>query len=150
MKDFIAFVVPGEPQPKERPRFVRRGNFVTTYTPKKTAEYEKRVAKYATEAGAEPHAGVHVELIIYASFPIPKSKPKWWKLAAESGLMPKTTKPDIDNVLKIVLDALNGVAFADDAQVIITRCHKHYRENPALHVEIRYGVIPTRNSLKDG
>lgn len=52
-----------------------------------------------------------------------------------------TTKPDIDNVLKAVLDALNGVAYKDDSQVVEVRVVKHDRTRKQGD-SIRFEVEP--------
>ena len=49
------------------------------------------------------------------------------------------TTPDVDNILKIVLDGLNGVAYADDSQVVEAACRKHYDgEKEGLEVRVEY------------
>lgn len=107
----LAFVVSGKPVPKGRPRMTRSG---AVYTPIQTTRYERLVAQSARAAGASPAPGpVSVDLEI--RFPIPKSWPKKRREAADG--QPHTQRPDLDNLVKSVLDGLNGVAFADDAQV---------------------------------
>lgn len=107
----MEFVVHGKPVPKQRPRMTRYG---AVYTPAETIRFEKLVAKSAISAGARPVSGpVSVEL--ETVFPIPKSWTKARKAAAEG--QPHTQRPDLDNLVKSVLDGLNGVAFADDSQV---------------------------------
>ena len=109
----IQFEVPGEPIAKGRPRFARRGKFVTTYTPKETLNFEQMVGWCAREAGVSKLAGA-IEFSAKFYFRLPKSKHrKRVPRLAE----PKLTKPDTDNLVKIVLDGLNKIAFADDASV---------------------------------
>lgn len=103
--------IPGKPQPKQRPRLARNG---AVYTPAATQAYERLVARHAKLAGAKPVSGpVHVE--ITSMFAIPKSWSKARKAAADGQF--HVSRPDLDNLTKSVLDGLNGVAFADDAQV---------------------------------
>jgi len=137
-------VVPGEPRGKGRPRFARRGNFVSTYTPDATAEYEHKIQVCAKEAGAIAEEDCAVVIKLQAGFTIPKSKPKWWKEAVEKGVIPKVSKPDIDNIVKIVLDALNGIAFKDDSQVIAVSCEKFYSVDPMLTIHISYHDFPAK------
>lgn len=99
---------------KGRPRFSRGHAF----TPKETREKERlvgdcyRLASYK-ELGevVKAPAGVPVTVEITLYKPLPKSKPK--KITTE----PFVAKPDLDNAVKLVLDGLNGIAWADDAQV---------------------------------
>ena len=107
----LEFRVPGKPVAKQRPRMTRYG---AVYTPSETVRFEKLVARSAISAGARPLMGpVSVEL--ETVFPIPKSWTKARKAAADG--KPHTSRPDLDNLVKSVLDGLNGVAFADDSQV---------------------------------
>ena len=95
---------------KARPRVTRSGH---AYTPSETRQAEDAIrhewCRVAYGAQAMPHVPVTVEIVTERR--LPKSKAK----GIESE--PDTVKPDADNVAKLVLDALNGVAWADDAQV---------------------------------
>ena len=112
----LAFTVPGTPQGKARPRFARRGAYVATYTPDKTAAYEQEIRMaYIAEHGRAVLRGP-VTALIRAYFAVPKSLSKRARAALEGKPMPH--KPDADNLAKVVLDALNnGVAFSDDGCV---------------------------------
>lgn len=132
----MEFVVEGEPQGKARPRFSRRSG--TVYTPAKTAKYEKEIRDSFLAAGGKliPE-GSYVLVTIDAYFEIPKSYTKRKRLACERNINRPDKKPDIDNVLKVVLDALNGVAYVDDKQVIGVICRKWYsRSSGFLKVQI--------------
>lgn len=106
----VSFDVFGKVRGKGRPRFTRSGR---PYTPKATRDYERDIREAfenATGRPPEPFSGpIAVCIMTYRQ--LPKSTPK--SVYSE----PDTHKPDIDNVAKIVLDALNGVAWEDDAQV---------------------------------
>lgn len=128
----ISFTVPGDPIGKGRPRFVRATGH--TYTPPKTKEYEERVrraypgAKYADDA--------MLRLEIDAFFPVPKSKRKSEKEKMAANIIRPVKKPDADNVIKAIMDALNGAAYHDDAQIVEVRCRKWYAQNDDPRVEI--------------
>ena len=111
----IAFSVPGDPVPQPRPRVSTRGGFARAYVPKQHAvhAYRQAVAAAAREAGAGVH-GEPVEVVIDLVFGRPKSHLRKNGLAKDA---PVTPRPDLDNCAKAVLDALNGVAWEDDAQV---------------------------------
>ena len=123
MLNMTSFIVPGEPVPKARPRVTRNGR---TYTPKKTADYEKLVrASYEEQAGKYFGDGpLMCRISLY--FPIPKSygKRKTERIFDKKILY--TKKPDIDNCVKAILDALNGIAYKDDSQVISIIASKDY------------------------
>lgn len=128
------FVVPGRPIGKQRPRFARSG---VIYTPTKTHNYEKRIAA-AFSAKYPNHEPIEncIKLTITSYFPAPKStsKKRLREMEAEQFLFNK--RPDIDNVLKSVLDGLSGTAWTDDKLVTdITAC-KRYSPQPRIVVEI--------------
>ena len=126
----ICFEVPGDPQGKARPRILRNGR---AYTPKKTAEYEKAIRTAYQKAGGQltEHP---VRVMIFASFGIPKSTTKAKRARMLIGELLPTKKPDLDNIAKAVCDALNGIAYKDDAQVCSLVVEKHYKAEPSIHV----------------
>lgn len=134
----VTFMVPGNPVGKGRAKFARRGNFVTTYTPEKTATYENLVKILAQEAmiDREPIQGpVTLMLNLYVTPPTSWSKKK--QMAALSGEIRPTTKPDFSNVLKAVEDGMNGVVYLDDKQIVSISGSKRYAETPGAMVEVR-------------
>nr|DAM12768.1 MAG TPA: Endodeoxyribonuclease RusA [Caudoviricetes sp.] len=132
----MEFVVEGEPQGKARPRFSRRSG--TVYTPAKTAKYEKEIRQAFLDAGGKMiPAGSYVAVTVDAYFSIPKSYTKRKRLECEHNIKRPDKKPDIDNVVKVVLDALNKVAYEDDKQVIGVICRKWYsRSSGFLKIQI--------------
>lgn len=129
--------IPGQPQGKARARTVMQGGKAHSYTPAKTAAYEALVAgTYKTTfPGAEAATGA-VEVAIRAIYEVPKSWPRKRKAEALAGMIPVTTKPDCDNILKIVCDALNGIAWVDDKQIVFAKVRKMYGVEPRVEVEI--------------
>lgn len=130
------FVVEGKPVGKGRPRFKRMGNFVQTYTPTATADYEKLVRLiFQNAGGAITDKPVRVE--ITAFFAPPKSARKKDKIEMLANRILPEKKPDCDNIAKIVLDALNKIAYKDDSQVIELSVKKLYSEvaNVSVHIE---------------
>ena len=116
-----------EPVPKGRPRFYG-GHAVT---PEKTRRYEKLIRDSWT------HGLIDAEdVIVHMVFvmPIPKSYSKK-KQAALVGAS-HTKKPDLDNLVKAVLDALNGKAFADDSVISSISASKEYGSEPSVWVSI--------------
>lgn len=119
----MEFIVEGDPVGKQRPRF--NGRTRTTYTPRKTKHYETLIRNAYEDTGGSILDG-YISLSLDVYFAIPKSYTKEKRLTCEHNINRPDKKPDIDNILKIVLDGLNGVAYADDKQVIEVRCRKFY------------------------
>ena len=78
-----------------------------------------------------------LEIKIKTFYAIPKSFSKKKQQAALDSQIRPTTKPDIDNVVKCVCDALNKVAYNDDTQVIRLSAEKYYGDEPKLCIEIK-------------
>lgn len=134
----IVFVIPGVPVGKGRPKFARRGNFVTTYTPEKTASYENLVKVKAEEAmqGREVIEGA-VEVVIWLFVTPPASwSQKKQRAALEHEILP-TSKPDVDNVIKGIFDACNDIVWRDDKQACDLTVRKRYATTPRATVEVR-------------
>jgi Holliday junction resolvase RusA-like endonuclease len=131
------FTVLGDPQGKGRPRFAKRGNFVSTYTPDKTVLYENLIkCEYERQCDNFYFGDIPLALCITAYYPIAKSISKATRLAINAGQLRPMKKPDIDNILKIVADSLNGVAYKDDAQIVFMSAQKRYGDRPRLEVSI--------------
>lgn len=129
-----SFTVLGEPKGKGRPRFTKTGR---TYTPNDTMNYEGAVwnafrAKYEE---AEQIGGAF-SIVIRAYFGIPKSASKKKREMMLTEKIRPTKKPDIDNITKIIMDALNGTAFGDDAGAVGGTIDKYYGAVPRVEVEI--------------
>jgi len=127
----IAFTVHGEPVAKGRPRFVRATG--RAFTPQKTVNYEERVEEAAARAmgGREPFDGA-LRLTVRATFLVPAS----WSQKRKSAAHWKTSKPDADNIAKIVKDALNKIVYRDDAQIAELTVQKQYGPLAGLTVTI--------------
>jgi Holliday junction resolvase RusA-like endonuclease len=77
-----------------------------------------------------------VQVAILAYFQIPKSTSNKAKKAMESTEIRPTKKPDADNIIKIILDSLNKLAYDDDSQVVSVRLEKFYSNEPRVEVAI--------------
>lgn len=134
----VVFTIPGEPKGKGRPRFARSGGRVRTYTPDSTAAYEDKVRySYHKQCrnynfGSDAILSVH----IIAKYPIPKSISQKKRGMMLAHRLRPAIKPDADNVIKIVCDALNGIAYGDDKQIVDTHFHKIYSAEPCVKVVI--------------
>lgn len=136
----ISFEIPGEPQGKARPKVTRtKSGKSLTYTPDKTVSYEELVRlRFFHTAGESFHFehGVPLYLIVTAYMSIPKSKSERVKTDMLAQRIRPTKKPDFDNVFKIICDALNGIAYADDTQIVDAQIVKRYSNIPRVEVEI--------------
>ncbi|EGT5619375.1 RusA family crossover junction endodeoxyribonuclease [Clostridium perfringens] len=117
-------VVIGKIRGKARPRICRGHAF----TPKDTVQYEKLVRDcYKKQDGRYLEGPIKALIIAY--YKIPKSYTKKRVQAIRDGLEKTTKKPDADNIGKIILDSLNGIAYKDDSQIIELRVIKRYTED---------------------
>lgn len=124
----ITFEIPGKPQGKARPRVVRNKytGKIHGITPQQTQDYESLVRWCWQSAGGVNFADDLLEVHIVAEFAIPKSYAKKRVQEIEENHLRPTCKPDLDNIQKVVLDALSGLAYKDDAQVVRISCEKKY------------------------
>lgn len=117
----ITLLFPFAPVPKGRPRFGRIGKHMRVYTPMKTRRYESDLKLWASKQmqGKKPLEGA---LSVRAHFFLERPKSVKRQLP--------TVKPDLDNFLKC-LDALNGICWADDAQIVRMEAAKQYAMDDA-------------------
>ena len=128
----------GEPVGKGRPRFSTKGGFPRAYTPAKTESYQKSIkAEYLENYIPLLFApNTPLLIIVNAFMPIPKSTSKKNRISMLEGHIRPMKKPDADNILKAAMDALNGVAYEDDKQLVSTSCNKWYSEVPRTEIII--------------
>ena len=107
------------------------------YTHPDTVQYENLIKLFFQTRcpNWKPTSGP-VVLDTIAYFPIPKSRPKWWREMLDGEDMPFLNSPDYDNVSKIVADALNEIAYKDDKQIFDGRSREFYSEKPRLEVTL--------------
>ena len=115
--------IPGEPVGKGRPRFARVGAGVRTYTPERTVRYEDRVALVASTVLPRIERDVPVSVQIVAIFTRPK---RLERRKDPDHQIPHTSRPDIDNLIKALLDGLKG--HLRDEQVDVIHARKAFAE----------------------
>ena len=132
----IAFTVEGEPKGKERPRFCHNGQI---YTPKQTTTYEQQIIfdYYKQCDNVKFEEDSQLELFVKAYYKIPKSASKKKRMAMLSEEIRPTKKPDGDNILKAVADALNGVCYKDDKSIVKMSIEKFYSDVPRIEVIVQ-------------
>lgn len=140
----IAFTVEGEPRGKERPRFGSR----QVYTPDKTTTYENqiKIAYYEQCGNVKFPEDSQLELFVTAYYKIPKSASKKKKAAMLSEQIRPTKKPDGDNILKVVADALNGVCYKDDKNLVSMSIEKFYSDMPRIEVVVQEVITDENDS----
>lgn len=138
MIEYRGFTVYGEPVGKGRPKFSTINGHAVAYTPKKTANYETLVQlAYQQKYGGQSFdKDVKLKADITAFFSIPKSTSKKKREEIFRGNIKPTKKPDCDNIAKVVLDALNKVAYYDDSQIVKLTVQKLYSDEPCVIVHI--------------
>lgn len=129
----ITLTIPGEPVAKGRPRMMKSG---IAFTPTKTRNYETLVKELFIISKQERLEG-ELRATILAYFQIPKSATKAKRVRMESGLIRPIKRPDLDNIAKAVLDALNGLAYQDDSQIVSLAVEKYYADQPKVEISIR-------------
>jgi Holliday junction resolvase RusA-like endonuclease len=134
MDNKITLTIPGEPQGKQRPRWSKWG----MRTPQKTVNYETYIKELFANKYPEfmpLESELTMELGIWLS--IPKSTSKKKQKMMEDKIIRPAKKPDIDNIIKSVLDALEGLAFKNDNQVVTLLAWKFYSHKPQLVIRIK-------------
>ena len=130
----IKLTIPGKPIAKKRPRFARRGKFVATYNDQETEE-GRFLWEVKQQYRGKPLKGP-LQLCLEFGMYIPKSTSKKKQVEMIIGQIRHTKKPDLDNLIKFVLDCLNETAWDDDKQVIYLSAAKHYSETPQTVIVI--------------
>lgn len=132
----IKFEVLGEPISQGRPRASVINGKVRMRDPKKSKEYKQYVKLAAAQHAPEQLLDEPLHLIVKVFRPIPKSFSKKKTQEAITGVLRPITKPDTDNYLKGVKDALSGVIWRDDSIIVDTSVSKYYSDKPRIEVEV--------------
>lgn len=133
----LAFTIPGDPRGKGRPRATTIGGHARMFTDSKTASYENLVKLAASRAlGDRAPLDVPLTVVVTVRMTPAASSSAKKRAAMLSGAIAPTKLPDLDNVVKAVLDGCNKVAFRDDALVVSLIARKHYAATPGVDVEI--------------
>lgn len=126
MSNHLHMFIPVSPFGKQRPHAAHRGGVTVVYTPEQTLSVEAEIRFYARQAlnvdypDFVPWCGaVKLELTAYVH------RPK----SAKNRVYP-ISKPDLSNIVKIFEDALNGIIWVDDCQIVSITTSKLYAESP--------------------
>ena len=131
------YVIKVVPEPQKKTRFANRGGRIFTYNP--SAKYEESIRKEIKKTIIEYNSSITpieapVFLRINLFLPIPKSTPKKKKMEMLSKRIHHIKKPDVDNLAYPIVNALKGILYKDDSQIVELHASKFYSETP--HVEI--------------
>lgn len=130
----IDITIPGTPVAKGRPRFSRRSG--RTFTPAKTAAAEDTLkARAMALLMGQPNLPLRGPLRLEATFT--SVVPASWSKKKRAEAKAPTSRPDVDNLLKLAMDALNGVVWVDDAQLVTIICRKVYGDAPATRLIVQ-------------
>lgn len=144
----IEFTVYGEPVAQGRPRASTRNGFVRMYDPKNSKDFKQYVKLVASEYKPDQLLSGPLQLDVKVFKPALKSFSKKKKLEAEQGLLRPISKPDVDNYVKGIKDALNKVIWNDDSQIVDLHVSKYYSETPRIEVAVQtLEVQPEQLSL---
>ncbi|MBO9609184.1 MAG: RusA family crossover junction endodeoxyribonuclease [Paenibacillaceae bacterium] len=132
----IKFTVLGEPVAQGRPRFTTFSGFPRAYDPKKSSDYKDYIKLAAREYAPSVLLDGPLELQVRVFRSTPKSFSKKKASAAEAGNIVPVSKPDVDNYLKGIKDALKGIIWRDDSQVVDAFASKRYSAKPRIEIVI--------------
>ena len=129
----VSFIIDGEPKGKARPRMNTRTG--RAYTPDDTRMYEDYV-KLLYRSKLKYYFEGYVKLTVKAYYGIAKSNSKKIKEQKKINILRPSKKPDIDNVVKLIADALNDIAYKDDTQIVELSASKYFSEEPRVEITI--------------
>lgn len=135
--DQLLFTFEIEPVPQLRPRVSSRGGYVRVYDPPKVKNFKDLLRSLADDQYARPPmlGPLSVSLTFYR--PVQKSISQSERERRLSNQSKPVVKPDTDNYIKSTLDALNGVLWHDDAQIVKIEAEKKYSDHPKITVSVK-------------
>ena len=134
----MEFEVIGAPVGKRRPKFSTVHGYAQAIKPKEDVIYENLVKLSFQQAKPSDYNlfDQAVTMTILAYFAIPKSFSKKKQNEAIEGRISPLTKPDADNIAKIICDALNDIAYKDDTQIVELTIIKKYASEPKVKITL--------------
>lgn len=132
----ISFTVYGDPKGKARPKFANIGGFMRSYQTKKQNAAENYVKLAYLEAAKGVYLTGALSMQIIAYYPIPKSTSNKKRDEMLAGIIRPIIKPDADNCIKNIADALNKVAYEDDKSIVSVNFEKFYDDRVCTKITI--------------
>lgn len=144
MPTSIKLTISGEAVGKQRPQATRIGKHVRVYTPKETITYENKIVnEYKKLMGNDMLFDNKAQILATIKINYQLQKVHFIKSGINqsgkdklSGKMQPTIKPDIDNIVKSCFDALNGIAYPDDSQIVSIFAYKEYALEPSVEITL--------------
>jgi len=132
----VEFIIPGQPTPQGRPRAVKNKGKVIMYDPKESKDYKQYVGLVARQHAPKKLYEGNLKAVIKIYRQIPKSTTKKDRALFLAGIKRPVTKPDTSNYIKGIEDALNGIIYKDDSQIVDLQASKFYSDNPRVEIRI--------------
>ena len=129
----VTLTIPGPLAAKARPCFAANG----AHTAPATRKAERSIAWHATQQVGQRCLQGALSVSLWVGVAVPRSWSASRKAEALAGVLRPATKPDVDNLAKLVLDSLNGVIWRDDAQIVELTVSKHYTDEPRTIITVR-------------
>jgi Holliday junction resolvase RusA-like endonuclease len=135
MEEILNLFVSCEPKAKARARTISKNGRTWSYSPKTTVDAENAIKSKTYEYMKENHMPyITKPMVVEMVFHMPIQKSKVKQILNTS---PHLQKPDIDNLMKLVLDALNEVAYEDDRLIHTVKGKKMYSNTPGIRISIK-------------
>ena len=132
----IKFTVYGEAVPKQSFRMGKFGG----YQSKRVTDYANLIKLTFMQQYPEHNPAIFdnsaLKVVIREYRAVPSSKSKKFKMRALAGEIRPITRPDTDNISKGIKDALNGIVYPDDKQIVTEHIEKWYSDTPRVEIEI--------------
>ena len=141
-----AFTLYVDPKPKKRPKVYRFATVNPSQKDEKIAaeEFEKQINK--------PENPLNGQITVWLTFFIrpPKNTPKWQLPLMEEKQIRPNKSPDLDNYVKLILDALNGKLWEDDRYIVEMHSVKYYTTNtPKIEIVVKDAPQITHKTMVD-
>lgn len=132
----MRITIPIEPVSQLRPRATSRGGYTRVYDPPKVKTYKDSIRTFLEGYPIKKFSDVELDVKAKFYLPVQKSISKKERERRLSHKKRPDKKPDIDNLQKSLLDALNGIVWDDDAKITHIEAWKFYSEKPRTEIEI--------------
>lgn len=136
----IHFTIDGPVQAQQRPRFARKGRHVHTYDAKESRTYKAHVKKCAIPYAPKDliDSAIELHVVIYRPLTSDIKRSKVQKTRALNGERKPIKKPDIENLVKGIMDGCTGVLWADDSLVTKLVAEKVFGEVERAEVTLKW------------
>lgn len=133
----VRFSVAGKARPKGRARTSAKNGVRRHYTPQATTEYENAIRAAAIDAlGSRPRFNGPVSVTVTVRCKPPQRTSKNAMLEMLAGRLMPTTRPDLDNIMKVVADGISKIVIRDDADIVCFAGAKRYATENGIDVTV--------------